>query len=107
MSHQIDLDQVMGQANATWHNVQTLVAELQRFRETVNRLTEERERLAKELAEVRSERDEYATAVHYLTRRETAITVEDIQEMEQSGLGAKDLLQLVEELARETDVGTS
>jgi uncharacterized coiled-coil DUF342 family protein len=96
MSHQIDLDQVMGQANATWHNVQTLVAELQRFRETVKQLTEERERLPKELAEVRSERDEYATAVHYLTRRETAITVEDIEEAERAGITLDQIIALLE-----------
>ncbi len=102
-----DITQALGGLSASVQKMQQMVQDYQRLAQLVNKLTEENQRLREELSAVRAERDEYETALRYQSSRETAITVEDLREMEQSGLGARELLNLIQGQGRTPDGSTS
>jgi hypothetical protein len=103
MQNGIDVNQALGGMNAFVETVQQLARDSQHLLQTVNKLTEENTRLRAELAAARAERDEYETALRFQSRRETAITAEDLRDMEQSGFGAKELLDIINELGQSPD----
>jgi septal ring factor EnvC (AmiA/AmiB activator) len=91
-----DVTQALGGLNASVQKMQQVAQDYQKLAQLVAQLTADNDRLKEELAAVKAERDEYENAIHYLTRRETAITVEDIEEAERDGYSLKDIIALLE-----------
>jgi uncharacterized coiled-coil DUF342 family protein len=94
----IDIAQALGGLSASVQKMEQLAQEYRRLVQVVEELTRENRQLKEQFATVKAERDELEMALRFQSRRETAFTLEDLQEMEQSGLGARELLALLQDL---------